>query len=271
VIRDRLLDRFVLEPDRRPLPCEGLVRETFSWRRGMIEAFILKIDQGESEQHPQRAELWTVLKYPGTSGRAESIGPQPFPFWPGAFGSVVGINPPGYGRSTGKARLRDGRQIVDACHHFLMTRFMPSIHVVSGNSLGGVRALDHVTRYSMDGLLLRNPPPLPELIENIAAERHWRGIGRWLARGLPKGWDAAEAAEKVTVPTLWITSEQDRLVPCPVQRRVFDRIQAPKRHLVVPGIEHHEPIPDFFLPELREAYDWFRSAVQLERAKRDQG
>ena len=261
MIRDRILDRLVLEPSRRSLPCEGLRRETLVWPKGEIEAFLLTVEQPSVNLASEESLRWTVLKYPGTSGRAESIGPQPFPFWPGTSGTVVGVNPPGYGRSTGRARLRDSQAMVDACESFLRSRFPETLHVISGNSLGGVRALDHASRYSIAGGLIRNAPPLAELIAAAAARRGLGWCGKWLAGGLPAGWDATAAAARVTVPTLWISSEQDRLVPCPAQQRLFECLAGPKRRLVVPGIDHHEPIPETFLPELREAYAWLRDAV----------
>ena len=110
MIRLALLDRMVFRPCREPIATQGVEQEVLKVPGGTAELWIREIGAAGPymEKNAVSAEVAkpiVVLKFPGTSGRAENAGPQPLSLWPSRRGVVIAVNPPGYGATRGRARL----------------------------------------------------------------------------------------------------------------------------------------------------------------------
>ena len=270
MIRRLLLDRLILEPSRDPIePEAGLERHPLSWDRRQAELYCYRQTSGgisgvdtANESSPNGATKlrWprglAVIKFPGTAGRCERMGTQPLTQWPEQDGLVVGVNPPGYGSTSRHATLRDSRALNEALEHWLGEHAVGQGRLLIGNSLGCVRALAFANRFPCDAMILRNPPPLPQLLEIFARRRRAAWVGRWLARGLSSDWDAIELASHIRVPTLLVQSELDSLVLTEWQDRIYDRLAGPKRKLVLKKCDHADPIPEDQAGAYRELVEW---------------
>ena len=99
-----IADRLILQPSKNPVSALGKQRRLIGCRDGYIEAWTRRVGGSSSDD----VDLF-VLKFTGTSGRAERTNGQPLDSWSDLTGEVWSINPPGYGGSSGKwnAECRD--------------------------------------------------------------------------------------------------------------------------------------------------------------------
>ncbi len=133
--------------------------------------------------------------------------------------------------------------------------------LITGNSLGTVVTLHVAARFrDMAGLLLRNPPPLRQL---IVGRHGWYSawVGAWLvARRVPCELDSIQNAHGSDVPALFVTCGADRLVPPKYQTAIFDAYAGPKRRMILPGADHAD-LPDD--AEYREWLEWLRGRAGI--------
>lgn len=261
-----LANRFVLRPTKNRLEHEGLARIGIPCECGEIEAFVCqrrRKDDGLWEvcqwdgDEDQRPEL-LVLKLGGTMGRAERSTLFPASLIDGHSSEVWTWNPPGYGQSEGRATLAGiAEAAVDFFGQVVRRRGGDGTRIwVCGNSLGCATGLYLATKLDVDGLILRNPPPLVDLIR---ARNAWWNLGRggqFVAAGVPSQMDAILTACEVTAPIVFIESEKDALVTPILQSYVRDAHPGPQRRIVLRGAEHHTPISDDYLDEMRQAMEW---------------
>lgn len=192
-----------------------------------------------------------VLKFPGNAGRAERSGP----FALSAIGDPTGVcvtwNPPGYGDSDGPARLHGYAEAALSMTVRSINRYGDGASRVwlCGNSMGCCAAAFVASRlpavHQPVGVILRNPPPLSDVVMSIA--RRYPG-GRWMrsvAESLPPAMNITEQLATVRCPIVWCCSGSDRLVPPKLQRSVFDRCPAEVMRIDLPGLAHNDvPDPD---------------------------
>lgn len=273
--RRYLLDRLVLRPSQHPIDASGQRRITFPTRFGATDGF---------EQHvglPDAPRNLIVVKFPGTSGRAERSSAFPFPLMQGMTGKVITWNPPGYGGSEGKASLD---VIANAASEMLS-------HVIAnelgdeekgseapngsesrgvsangtslwlcGNSLGCNTALhlasDPRTAGHVSGLILRNPPPLIPLVKHIASGYP---MGRWIhpvADSLIPQMNALHTAPRAMAPAVFLQSELDSLVPPDFQRTIIDAYGGAKRIVPLEGLDHDGIATEEHEDEIEASLKW---------------
>jgi pimeloyl-ACP methyl ester carboxylesterase len=127
---------------------------------------------------------------------------------------------------------------------------------INGNSLGCATGLYLATRLNIDGLVLRNPPSLVELISTRDAWWNlWRG-GRSVAAGVPSELDAILNVAEITVPILYIESGADTIVPPYLQSLVRDAHPGPQRRVLLRDAEHNAIIDDDYKDELIAGLEW---------------
>lgn len=252
----RLLDRLVLQPTRHPIPAEEKSRRLIPFGAGQLEVWTHRVG-GAGGREP---DLF-VLKFPGTAGRAERSTDHPADSWPDRCVELWAVNPPGYGGSTGRARLQQlapvARTVYDELQHQAAGRPL----LVTGNSLGCASALHLAATCPLAGLLLRNPPPLREVI--VGRHGWWNlGLGvRLVARHIPEELDCIGNARRAKMPAVFVTSGSDTLIAPNYQRLVLDVYAGEQRVLVLPDADHATPIASEEEPRYRELLAWLREKI----------
>ena len=249
-IRWRLMDRFVLRPTRHSIPHQPKRCERLRCGEWEIESFV------QSFCPEGRSPDLLVLKFPGTGGRGERATEFPATFLPGVACELRTWNPPGYGNSSGRASLTILPAVAREYLRQVLEKTDRSITRVwlVGNSLGCVTSLALASKaeFPIDGVILRNPPPLIEVVKREARRYPLGFLVDSICDSLYPEMNALLTARDVSVPTLMFQSELDELVPPESQMRVYDALSGPKRMMVLEGIGHsgipgedqHEPIAD---------------------------
>lgn len=199
-----------------------------------------------------------ILKFPGTAGRAERSTLFPASLTPAQTAEVWTWNPPGYGASSGKAQLS---QLVPAGLEFvrgvLRLRANERTRIwICGNSLGSAIGLGVAVQHGVDGLVLRNPPPLIEIVRSRDAWWNIRRGGRFVARGIPKEMDAIVSAQQVQSPIVFIESEADTIVLPRFQAMIRAAHCGPQRRILLRGAQHNSVIPEEYRDELCQGMSW---------------
>ncbi|HMP80245.1 MAG TPA: alpha/beta fold hydrolase, partial [Pirellulaceae bacterium] len=181
-----LADRLILEPTTEPIETEDRQRHVISSTIGEFELW--SIGQLAQEQPVQHL---VVLKFPGTGGRAERVRQHPAECWSDVAATIYAVNPPGYGRSPGTARVNHMAPVADAAFQYVTSKHPKTPLLVVGNSLGCLPALYLAARQRVCGVYLRNPAVVHQLIRQRWIYNWWNaGLARWLARSLPHELDA---------------------------------------------------------------------------------
>lgn len=244
---DRLADRMILRPTTYPLPTDEKRRHTLRVAGQRVEVWIHDVGPVRSE-----FEL-CILKFPGTGGRAERSTDAPAEFWPHQATQIWAVNPPGYGGSSGTARLEYLAPTALAVYDELRVRCPECPLLVMGNSLGGCSALYLAANRRVEGLVLRNVPPLRQLIRRRYAVRGLV-LGSWLlACHVPGELDAIACARQATVPAVFVMSDRDRVVPPPYQRRLHAAYAGPYQLVTLAGAGHASSMADSEMRQYRDA------------------
>ena len=233
-----LADKMIFEATRNPVESKGGVRQSIGFSGGSFEAWVISELASNSEQSV------FALKFPGTGGRAERGGPHPLDLIRPDNHEVWTINPPGYGGSDGRPSLKSIVEVCDAAWQSFADRAGTHRKLVVGNSLGCMYALYVAARYPVDGIFIRNPVPLREII--LGRYSWWNlGIGaRMVANQVPRKMDSIQNAEKCKAPALFVMSELDRVIPPEYQQQIIDSYAGPKNVFVVDRADHHESVPE---------------------------
>ena len=249
----RLADFFVLQPTRHAIPTPEKERREIAFAEGSFEVWTQRVGA------LREPDLF-VLKFVGTGGRAERASEHPAEVWSELASEIWTVNPPGYGGSSGRASLQNLAAVADAAFHEIERAARGKPLLVTGNSLGTVAALYLAAQNTCHGLLLRNPVPLRQLI----AERHgwWNfGMSKLLAKQVPEPLCSIQNASLTRVPTLFVTSRRDRVVPPHFQDRVIDAHRGPKRMMRLTAADHATAISDAEVPDYMTMLTWLRETA----------
>lgn len=276
-LRHWVANRLILRPTRHVIEPTGLHACALPFPAGTLECFVARQNprcEPASAAETIRAETigaagefrWEsseppellILKLPGTAGRAERSTLFPASLLSDRTAEVWTCNPPGYGRSTGRATLA---AIADAAVHFFdwvesRRRNSRTVVWISGNSLGCATALHVAAARRVDGLMLRNPPPLVDLVRLRGGIWNLVGGGNWVASGIPHEMDAVATATGVFAPIVFIQSDSDTLVPPALQQHVRDAHPGPQQTVHLPRAEHDTPLTDKDCERIAIAARW---------------
>ncbi len=256
-ILSRFADRLILCPSTDPIDVEDRRRVAIPGRDGEIECWVTK--SGDAGVPSRRC---VVIKFPGAAGRAERGRPYPFHLWDDCVAEVWTVNHRGYGGSAGEASVQNFVQTCDDVWEFIHQHHPDTPVVVTGNSLGGISALYLAGRYETAGILLRNPPPLAQMIAGRPRYNWWNfGLARIIARQVPPELDAIENAARADCPALFVRSERDRVIPQPFQQMIIDRYEGPLREFWISQARHHDPVGQDQEAEYLAAVEWLRCQV----------
>ncbi len=249
-------DKLILIPtitDAKPL---GPTRLMLPHNTGQLEIWI----------NPNRFQPDTqayLLTFNGNADRADNMVMIESHNWSDLPIEVWAMNYPGYGLSTGPAKLNALAPAALAAFDELQKRAGGKPIFVSGMSLGTAVALHVAAHRPVAGIFLWNPPPLRQL---ILGRFGWWTL--WLlagpvALGVPSDLDSLANASQATAPAVFLMSEYDEIVPRPYQQRVFDAYAGPKQSMTL-AAGHNDALSRQDDQTLRQHLDWlFQQATRI--------
>jgi uncharacterized protein len=247
-----LPDRLVLFPTTNRIDAGNAVRKTIRFQGGELEVWTA---HSALADRPGGPEIY-VLRFYGNADRADRWVAAEAGMWNNRAVEVWGMNYPGFGGSTGPARLaRLGPAALTAFDELQKTaRDRPII--VFGASLGTTTALHIAAHRKIAGLILHNPPALRQI---ILRQFGWWNL--WLFAGpmaykLPADLDSVANARTIHVPAIFLLAENDEVVAPKFQHLVVDAYAGEKRLIPLPGAGHNSPIEGPALTEFHQALDW---------------
>ena len=255
----RLTDRLVLKPSTDPVDAGSQTRQMIPCGREQIEAWTTRVEAENTDNDEQKV---VVLKFIGNAGRAENSTTQPASLWKNTHSEIWTINPFGYGGSTGVATLQRFPDMVDAVYQHIRDQFPDYKLVVFGNSIGSISALCLAAKYRVDGLCIRNPVPIHQLISQRAKYAiPSLGLSSLIARQIPQTLNAVQNAKQINSPALFVTLADDRMIPPHFQAKIIDAFSGEKKIFSVPG-DHNDPIPEPLHDQYRKAANWLLDSVK---------
>jgi pimeloyl-ACP methyl ester carboxylesterase len=196
------------------------------------------------------------MRFYGNADRAERWVAAEANMFGNRLVEVWGMNYPGYGGSTGPARLaRVGPAAARAFDELKRTAGDRPIFVY-GASLGSTAALHLAATRPVAGVILHNPPALRQMI--------LRQFGWWnlwllagpLSRKVPAELDSITNAQASRAPAIFLLAENDEVVAPRFQSLVANAYAGEKRVILLRGASHNSPIDGEGVESFREALDW---------------
>jgi pimeloyl-ACP methyl ester carboxylesterase len=250
-------DQLILFPTTQSIDAHGATRETIPFRSGKLEIWTARSHLAKQHGEPDacilrfygnadRADRWVALE-------ADAFGERALELW--------GVNYPGFGGSSGPARLKSMGEAGVAAFDALKTRAGGKPIYVFGASIGSAVALHVAANREARGLVLHNPPPLRQVIL-----RHYGWWNLWLVAGpvalqIPRELDSVANAKRIHAPALFLLAQNDEIVLPRFQRLVVDSFAGEKRVIPLPGAYHNSPIEGPVVSEIHRAYDWLFGAA----------
>jgi pimeloyl-ACP methyl ester carboxylesterase len=234
-----LADRLLLYPPSGDRDLGGAERVMIADAGGAIETIRVKSPAAKASGAKS-----IVLRFYGNADRADAWPAEEAASFEITIGSAVevwGVNYPGFGRSEGSATLDGVARAADVAFVEAQKRGLP-IFVV-GTSMGTTAALHLAAEHDVRGVLLQNPPPLPQLIRGRYGWWNLWLVAAPLSWCVPSSLDSLDNARRTKAPTIVVSSEDDEVVPFDYQTDVFDACAGPKARVMVPGAKHNDPIP----------------------------
>src|SRR5512132_531230 len=250
----RLPDHLILFPTRAPIDAGAAVRRTIPSENGVLEIWTA---QSQSARRQGRADVF-ILRFYGNADRADRWPAMEVDMWKDRAVEIWGMNYPGFGGSTGPARLSRIGPAALAAFDELKRHAADRPIVPFGTSIGATAAL-HVAASrpaGIAGLILQNPPPLREMIL-----RRFGWWNLWLLAGpvalqIPKDLDSIRNAKAIRAPAIFLLAEKDEVVLPHYHKLIVDAYAGEKRVIQLPGAYHNDPIESAALANLNNAVDW---------------
>jgi pimeloyl-ACP methyl ester carboxylesterase len=227
-------DKLILYPRTEPIRTPGAMRVALPWAGGEVEVW--------SRREPATEDPHIfVLAFGGNAERAEEVVWRTAEEWSGRPVEVWAVNYPGYGGSTGPAKLSSIAPAALLAYDALKQRAAGRPIFLDGMSIGTAAALFLAARRPCAGLLLTNPPPLRRL---ILGKFGWWNL--WLlagpvALGVPADLDSVANARKCRAPAVFVSADRDEVVPPTYHKVVMDAYAGPKQVIVLRGAGHNTP------------------------------
>jgi hypothetical protein len=247
-----LPDHLILFPTTAPIDADGAVRKMLPFQNGQLEVWTAK---SRLAQQKGGADIY-VLRFYGNADRADRWAAAEAKMWNDRAVEIWGMNYPGFGRSTGPARLsRIGPAALTAFDE-LKRQAADWPVVVFGTSIGATPALHVAAHRRVAGLILHNPVPLREMIL-----RRFGWWNLWLLAGpvalqIPKDLDSISNAKTIRAPAIFLLAEEDEVVPPRYHKLVVDAYAGEKRVISLHGAYHNDPIESVGLADFYRALDW---------------
>lgn len=250
-----LPDRLILFPTTHRIDAGAATRKAVAFDGGELAIWTAASKLAKQRGQP----AFYVLRFYGNADRADRWVAAEAEMWNNRAVEVWGVNYPGYGGSTGPARLARMGPAALAAFDALQREAGDRPIIVFGASLGTTTALHVAAKRQLAGLILHNPPPLRQMIlQQFGWWNLWLLAGP-LAQKLPTDLDSIANARSVQVPAIFLLAEQDRIVPPKFQRLVGDAYAGDKRVIPLNGAGHNSPMEGVALTHFHTALDWLVS------------
>ncbi|HSP45624.1 MAG TPA: alpha/beta fold hydrolase [Chthoniobacterales bacterium] len=247
-----LPDRLILFPTSNRLDTGAAVRKTIPFQSGDLEIWTARSTLAQQRGQP---EIY-VLRFYGNADRADRWVAAEAEMWNNRAVEVWGMNYPGFGRSTGPARLARLGPAALAAFDELQKMAANRPIIVFGASLGTTTALHIAAHRKIAGLILHNPPALRQIIlRQFGWWNLWMFAGP-MAYKIPADLDSVANARTVHAPSIFLLAEKDEVVAPKFQRLVVDAYGGETRIISLPGAGHNSPIEGVSLANFHEAIDW---------------
>src|SRR5437660_7785352 len=247
-----LPDHLILFPTRAPIATGGAVRKAIPFQNGELEIWTAKSQRAQKQGS---ADVY-IFRFYGNADRAERWVAAEAEEWNGRAVEIWGMNYPGFGGSTGPARLSRIGPAALAAFDELKWRAAERPTLLFGASLGSAAALHVATQRQVAGLILNNPPPLRQM---ILRQFGWWNL--WLLAGpialqIPQDLDSISNAKAIHAPAIFLLADRDEVVAPRFHRLVVDAYAGEKHVISLPGAYHNDPIEGVALADLNRALDW---------------
>jgi len=247
-----LPDALMLFPGTGRIDAGTAKRKTIAFAGGELEIWSAASKLAEKKG---RADAY-FLRFYGNADRAERWVAEEAEMWDQRAVTVWGVNYPGFGGSTGPARLARIGPAALAAFDGLKRQAADRPIVVFGTSMGTTAALHIAAHRPVAGLILQNPPPLREIV--------LRQFGWWnlwllagpLAQKIPRELDNIANAKVVRAPAIFLLAGSDEVVSPHFQELVLQAYAGEKRVIRLPKATHNSPLKSADLTNLHEALDW---------------
>lgn len=258
-----LADRLILFPTDRPIRVAA-ERKTIDVPAGKLEIIAAR-SRAAKDVEPEAF----ILEFTGNASRAEMVAEDTAWEWQRHPVEVWAVNYPGYGGSSGPARLQAIADTSLITFDKLKAKAAGRPIFLVGTSLGTTAALHVAAHRDVAGLVLMNPPPLRQLIRGKFGWWNLWLIATPVSFGVTADLDSLANAARCDAPAMFITSARDEIVPLKYQQRVADAYAGPKRVLSREGANHNDPVEGNDQAWMTEQIEWLwdNSKLQMPNSK----
>ena len=247
-----LPDQLLLFPTTQAIDPHGAIRKTVPFENGELELWTAR---SRLAQQRGGAEIY-VLRFYGNADRAERWVAAEADMWNERPAEIWGMNYPGFGGSTGPARLKRIAPAAMTAFDALRREAGENPIVIFGASIGTAPALHIAAHRQVAGLILHNPPPLRQM---VLRQHGWWNL--WVLAGpvaaqIPSDLDSIANARAVHAPAIFLLAEQDEIVAPRFQHLVVDAYAGEKRLITLRGAHHNSPLEGAALADFYNAVDW---------------
>jgi hypothetical protein len=247
-----LPDHLILFPTRASIDAGGAVRKTVPFQNGELELWTAI---SRRAQQSGRVDTY-VLRFYGNADRAERWVAAEADEWNDRAVEIWGMNYPGFGGSTGPARLTRIGPAALTVFDELQRHANGQPIVLYGASLGASAALHIAAHRPVAGLILHNPPPLRQM---ILRQFGWWNL--WLLAGpialqIPRDLDSVANAKAIHAPAIFLLADKDEVVAPRFHRLVVEAYAGEKRVISLPGAYHNDPVEGAALADFNRALNW---------------
>ncbi len=252
ILFGHLPDHLILFPTKAPIDAGEAARKMVPFQNDELEVWTAKSYRAKQQAS---ADIY-VLRFYGNADRADRWVAAEAEEWNGRAVEIWGMNYPGFGRSTGPARLSRIGPAAIAAFDELKRHAAGRPIVLYGASLGSAAALHVARQRPVAGLILHNPLPLRQMIL-----RRFGWWNLWLLAGpialqIPRDLDSISNAKAIQTPAIFLLAEKDEIVPPRYHRLVVDAYAGQKRVVTLRDAYHNTPVEGAGLAELNHALDW---------------
>ena len=255
-----LPDRLVLFPTTNRIDAGAAVRKPIRFEGGELEIWTARSKLAQQRGQP---EVY-ILRFYGNADRADRWVADEAEMWNNRAVEVWGMNYPGFGGSTGPARLaRLGPAALTAFDALRQIAGDRPI-IVFGASLGTTTALHVAAQRKIAGLILHNPPPLRQIIlRQFGWWNLWLFAGP-MAQKIPRDLDSIANARIVRASAIFLLAEKDEVIAPRFQRLVVNAYAGEKRVIPLAGAGHNSPVEGTGLADFHHALDWLLQPPPVE-------